>query len=834
MLLHYIKLSFRLMARSPFFTFVNILGLAIGFASFFALWNYAMSELSSDQFHKDFERIGRICWNWQWTDDGGQTWNHQIVGFTKSDIPVRAKEDLTDVEDFCRIHPQAFFGVGLAPPSRKITISAAGLEDTDKKFKEERIVYADRNLFSFFSIPLIYGKADDVLAEGGSIVLSQHEATKYFGDNNPVGQLMMLNDSMTLRVTGVFEDLPHNTHLTFDMVISNTPYTAIWATAFNAPTLNYIKLKEGVSFADFENKLHTREQFYFSALLQTIHNTKVDLFVQPLDEINLSPALPGDTFSSRSRSLLISFGLVSVVLLLMAWINYINLWVARNKKREKELATRKINGAGIKDFMLQFLIESALINLFAFFLAVTLLQFARNPFQYLFGIEIIELWQLGSTSLLILSLVFVGSIAITGLYPAFKARNNRPLSLFKKTPQASGVLFSSGLVIIQYTSAIALILWSSIVYFELNHILQHDLGLDRKNVLVVDLPMDKNQEGKIESLIAKLSSQTSIEKLAYGMSSPGEQRYLSGLNTRRVGSLTQVGFEWYGVNENYLPLFDLKLMGGRNFTANDRGDVAIVTEVAAQRSGFENPIDVVGTRLELLTNESMNTWRNVEIVGVIKDFRTVPFFETSKATDLQNEYQSRGKIFTYKNRGFTELPHEKLIVKAKQGKLDNGISTLEKEFKAVFPAAPFSWFFLEDNINNAYLNEKITRNQIALFVALATLIACLGFQGMIAHKVTSQTREIGIRKVLGASMSHITTIILQPSTIHFGISIAVGVPIAWYLGQAYLSKFSERIELQLWHYALPIILLFTIMMSTVATVIQRAARNNPVDTLKHD
>ncbi|HRJ31323.1 MAG TPA: ABC transporter permease [Cyclobacteriaceae bacterium] len=834
MLLNYLKLSLRLMVRNPFFTFINILGLGIGFASFISLWDFSIKELQADQYHKDYERIARIGYHWRWADDG-KKWDHSRVSFSKSDIPLRAKEDFPEVEDYVRIHTQLFFGIpaDLVPHGRKITMSRAGRLQEDRIFREEHVIYADQNLFNFFSIPLVRGNPDNVLAQAGSVVLSESQAVKYFHQADPVGELLKLNDSITLNVTGVFKDLPHNTHLTFNTVISNEPYLDVWAKALNSPTINYVKLKAGNSFEDFEAKLNGRKGDYFAAILQVLHNTDIEVFVQPLKEIIFSANLPGDEFAYRSKSLLITFAIVAVVLLAMAWINYINLWIARNKKREKELATRKVNGARGTDFAFQFLTESALINLFALLLAITLLQFARIPFHHLFNIQINELGQIETGSVMVFILTFVLSIIITGLYPAFKATNKHSLSLFKRSTGESGGIFSSSLVVVQYASAITLILWSTLVYFELNHIFNKEVGFDRDHVLVVDIPAVRNHENHLEGLMSRLSVNPSIDKTAYSLGAPGVD-YLQ-LNTRRSGRLMQIGFEWNGINETYIPLFDLKLVAGRNFIQDDRSDVAILSEVAVQRLGFENPADAVGTRLEVLISEERGVWLTVEIIGVVKEYRTFPFFESSlAATDLKNDFQSKGKMFTYKNRNVEFFPLEKLFVKMNPVNIQHTIAVVEADYKVMYPGTAFTWSFLEENMNNLYANEKITRNRIMLFVVLAIVIACLGFQGMIADKVISKTKEVGIRKILGAHSGHITRLILQPSFIQLGIAILVGMPTAWYLGDSYLQKFSERIELQWWHFALPVMILVVIMLSTVATVIWKAVKSNPVEALKYE
>jgi putative ABC transport system permease protein len=757
------------------------------------------------------------------------------VGFSKSDIPMRAKEDFPELEDFTRIHAQQFFWPrGLVPHDNKIRLSTVGRKE-ESLYKEERIIYADQNLFNFFSIPLVIGDANKVLAEGGAVVLSESKALKYFGQTNPIGKLLKLNDSLTLKVTGVFKNLPHNTHLQFDIVISNTAYLTTWAKAFNSPTMNYVRVREGVSFQEFETKLNKRKEDYFAALKQRITNTDIDMFVQPLRDIIFSENFPGDDFTSRSKSLLITFATISIIILAMAWVNYINLWLACNRKREKELATRKINGARNKDFIFQFVTESALINLLAVLLAITLLQVVRLPFQTLFHIQIAEFWQLNVESQIIFGVVLIISIFLTGLYPALMAQKNNLLGLFGKGGQRNFTnWFTSSLVVLQYSAAITLILWSSFVHRELNHILDQEVGFNRENILMVEVPTEKNAEASLDGIINRLATNPSFEIAAYSLFAPGESD--GTMNTRRTGSTTQVGFEWNGVSQNYLPLFGLKMLAGRNFVASDRDDVVILSDIAAQRLGFQNPVDAVGTKLDLLKSEDIGNWPSYEIIGIIKDYRTAAFLNTSGADSEfnNNEYQSQGKMFVYKNRGFEFFKYDWLAVKVKPENLDETISSIEQQYKKVFPATPFTWVFLEDRMNKVYANEKITRNQILLFVVLAMVIACLGFQGMITHKVTSRTKEIGIRKVLGASIAHIGKVILQPSFFHIGISIVIGMPIAWYLGNLYLQKFSERIELHWWHFASPIAILILIMLGTISNVVWKAAKGNPVEALKYE
>ena len=330
LLLNYIKLTLRLMARNPFFTFINMFGLAIGFASFFVLWSYSIAQLESDQFHENSERIARICGYWKWTDGEGKAWDYTTFGFTKSDIALRVKEDFPEVEEYTRIHGQHLFGGvlgSLVPLGRKVSLSPVGAHIEQKVFKEERIAYADPNLFTFFTLPLVEGNASEILNEAGSVAISESQSVKFFGTPHAAGHLLKVNDSITWKVTGVFRYLPQNTHMNFNIVASNKAYLTQWANAYFGQTHTFIKLRRGTTFSALEKKIQSKEGEYWANVLRNKPNTDADLFLQPLREVAFSKSFVGDTFTPRSRSLLVTFAVVAVVILGMSWINYINLLI---------------------------------------------------------------------------------------------------------------------------------------------------------------------------------------------------------------------------------------------------------------------------------------------------------------------------------------------------------------------------------------------------------------------------------------------------------------------------------------------------------------------------
>lgn len=838
MLYSYFKLAVRLLTRNPSFTAVNIGGLAVGFASFFALWSYSISELKSNQYLRDSDRIARIGTYWQWTDDGGKTRAHNTFGFTKADLAARFQDDFPEVADKTRILQQSFFRPDMVPHDKQITLSTVGKIPEERVFKEDKVIYADENLFRMFSLPLIYGIADNVLREAGSVVLSERLAKKYFDEANPLGELLRLNDSISLQVTGIFKNLPHHTHFDFEAAISNQPYLSEWEAAYFGATQTYVKFRKGSSMQEFEKKVNQKTAEYFSKVLQTRPNVNPSLFVQPLKDIAFSKSYEGDEFTPRSKTVLSAICFSSVVILGMAWCNYLNLWIARSAKREKELATRKVNGANGKDFFFQFITESSIINILSVVLAITILQLTKIPFQVLFNIHIDALWRIEALTGAMFLLAMILSTLLTGLYPALVAITKQPKELLQhsKTPKPKARL-SSILAVIQYTSATIAIVWATIVCLELNHVLDGDMGFDRENVMVIESPIKKNDDfvSQLDVLSNRLLRQQPIKQVTYGKFMPGDN-VGSGKQIRRLGTVNAVGVDYNGVSEAFVPFFGLRMVAGRNFITDDRGDVVLVSRSAATRLGFGDPESAVGSMLEADQGFQQRSWTPpVEIIGVFDDFRIASFFESAgNRTQYENEHQSRGILLAYKNHLFPDFVPEKIALKVHPRDLDTMIVTARKEFQTVFPGEVFSWSFLDESINIVYQNEKIVRNQILLFMALAVTIACLGFLGMIMHATVSRTKEVGIRKILGASLSHIGRLILQSSLIQFLAALALGLPIAAYMGEIYMQKFSARVPLYWWHYASPVVLLALVMLGTVITVVWKAAKTNPAQTLKRE
>ncbi len=833
MLFNYLKLSFRLLTRNPFFAGINVIGLAVGFTSFYVLWQYSTSELKSDQYHRDAERIARIGIQWQWLEQRTNSWGHLIFGFSKTSLLPAAKEDFPEVESTLRILNQRAFNDALVNHEKRIVISVDDRMGQARIFKEENVAYADANLFNFFSIPLIYGEREKVLNGVNFVVLSQSTALKYFGHENPTGEIIRLNDTTTLKVSGVYEDLPNNTHLNFDMVISNVGLLNKW-NADNGgwnEAICYLKLRHS-NFKDFENKLNQKADLYWAAL-RSRPNRKLDMFVQPLTDISFN-GLIGDSSNVKSKPFLITLGFIAFSILIMAWVNYVNLSVARVTRRFKEIATRKVSGAGTRDIVGQFVTESMVTNGIALALSFTLIQIVRAPVGDLFNIYFITPTSLSSSSALIFfSIVFAGTFA-TGLYPAFISMVQKPRELFNSNPPVSNrPTISSLLTVAQLAAAMIFLMLGFAVFLQLNHILKMDTGIKKEQVLVIESPVVKPENytsilNALKQEILNLPGVVSVSTSSFMVN----QINGAGFNSKRPGADDSFGMDSNGVDEDFVSLYGLKLLAGRDFVNGDMAQRIIITRFAADRLGFGSPDDAVGSTINV-SIQGEEGWKETEIIGVVENFRNISFFETEVGSQSNNE--GRGVVLTYKDhlskKAFTP---DVLSVRVLPHHFEETIAAIEKHFKNDFPSMVFSWSFLDDKINEVYAQEKIARNQIILFTTLAVIIACLGLLGMITNKVVEKTKEIGIRKVLGARLYNIARVLLNSTVKQIAMATIVSIPLAYYLTQQYLEKYSERISLQWWHFALPVLILTLIMLSTVASVLWKAARNNPVEALKNE
>jgi putative ABC transport system permease protein len=824
MIFNYLKLAIRLLIRTPFFTMVNLVCLSIGFSMFLMLWQHAQTELHSDQYHRDFERIVRIGITWNWTDDGAK-WDQAKFGTSVSGATKDFVDNFGDFEAGLEVCNQGMFESKVLGHKNDLYVTCVNERNEKNRFLETNIAYADSNLFHFFSIPLIEGDAKNALNGLRATVLSQSTAIKYFGNVSPVGKVIYLNDSLPLTVTGVFKDLPSNTHLNFCMVIS-TLHLGLGKVEDFQFAHGYLKLKEGITVAGLKKKLDLFTNKSFGPMMKERNGKlKVETFLQPLKDIPFSN-LTNDRFTAKSKHFLYIIEILSFVILAMAWVNYVNLARANNQHRLRELGARKTVGASTSDFVKQFLLEAALINVISFMAALTLIQVMRNPAIAFFEFRIDNWSDIDLSSWMVALTALLSGILITGLYPAWVTIKSSPKTLFgrsKKTIQDSPL--STVLTTLQYCCAIVLIAWVMSINSQLKFIFSRNIGINQENVVVVELPFkrDANFASSLAHLTQRVETSPAVAGAASSSSVVGDVYVNSMSMVYKAGSI-DLGIDSNGgVDENFIPFYEINLIAGRNFSPTNASDVnsIIISRVVTKRLGFSVPEDALGIELER---------PKARVIGIIEDYALHPLL-SEFATSIHGV---RGIALLYGNSIYSEMVKNKLAVKFKSGMTDEGMAMLRREFAAVFPAAPFQSYFLDNHINQYYTGEKIFLQQITLFTGIAIFIACLGLLGMMRIKVLDYAKQIALRKIMGAKLYQLGRLLLSSAIAQVAVATILALPVSYYLDMQYLTKFTERIALSWWHYVLPIAVFLTLLLCSIASLILQAARANPVDALRHE
>jgi putative ABC transport system permease protein len=554
--------------------------------------------------------------------------------------------------------------------------------------------------------------------------------------------------------------------------------------------------------------------------------------LQPLNEIVFSK-YNGDVHRKKSKTLLTTLQVVAVVILLIAWINYLNMVIYANGKRMKELGVRKNSGARSVDFILQFTIESGLINFIGVLGALTLVQFSKGPLRDYMQIDVSFAAGI-NISLIILVVVAILGIVITGVYPALDVLQKTTSRVLRIRDHRQDSFLGGGLTVFQFVTAIVLIIGIFVVHSQLRFVLDKDLGIKRDEVVVIDLPAsDKDyQPSTITTFLDKLSTLKNVTGVAVSSSVPGDNEQ-NGIGLQRVEGAPFLGIATDGgVDERFLPFYNLRLLAGRNFTNGDpiNEQAVIISRKVMERLEFSEPEQAIGQTILAETKAWTHDMKPVIIIGVIEDYNRNPLTVGSESYWSDDT----GIALTYFNHVDAENIPKKISLTLNTGDFQNGIDVVQREFQQFFPKDFFHWYFLNDNINQHYEDDRYARNQVTVFTVVAIGIACLGLLGMISNRAEEKIKEIGIRKVLGAELGQIMRILLRPTIRQIVMAALIAIPSSIYLSGQYLQSFSERIALQWWHFTLPVAILVFIMFCTVISVVWKAAQNNPVEALKHE
>jgi putative ABC transport system permease protein len=794
MLKNYFKIAFRNLWRHRVFSGINILGLAVGMTACFLIFLYVRFELSYDQMHSKADRTYRIICDIKTPTEtmkaGGPSW---AVGphLTMGDFPqVEASVRTTGDEILVR--------------------------KGNVKFQELNSLFADSSFFQIFDFKLIKGNPRTCLNEPLNIVFSESAVKKYFGNTDPIGQTVILTgDAFTAKVTGVMKDLPENSTIKADMLISMNTITR----KLN-PTLNdqwgnygnttYVLLKPGASAATFTKQL--------PAFLEKMNGTEMKqlnmyptLMLEKLRDVYLR-STRDDSKTGNIKNVYI-FSIVAVFILLIACFNFINLTTARSAERAKEVGIRKVVGAGKPQLTRQFIGESIIVCLIAFLITLAAAAILLPSFNQLAGKTIsngvFENWGL-------IGLLFLGSIAIgllAGIYPALVLSSYKPVSVLKGrfATGTKGILLRKSLVISQFSISIALIISVIIVYLQLNFMRQQDLGFSKDQMMVIN----SNGDPARDAFINATRGLPNVKAVTMSSSVPGGGNMGAYSQIQNVkGDMQIANLDLYFVDFEYLTQYNVKMAAGRTFSRSfmtDTTQAMILNEAAVKMFGYHSPKDAIG--------RDFSQWgRKGKIVGVMKDFHFKSLQEEIKPLSMRIEPNGCNMV----------------SIKVSGTNLPATISSIENKWNTLIPARPFSYFFLDDFFDKQYRSEQRFGKLFLNFAVLAIIISCLGLLGLASYSTMQRTREIGIRKVLGATVPNIVNLLSKDFLKLVAVAIVIASPLAWYAMHKWLQDFAYRIPISWWVFAVAAVSATVIAILTVSFQAIKAAVSNPVVSLRSE
>lgn len=791
MISYYIKIALRNLTRNKLFSSINIFGLAVGLTGFILITIWVRYELSYDRFHENREKIYRISVT---METNGQL---EKIAMSPPGYGPGLKNNFVVVENFARILPW-----------RPVTITA------DERRFSESIHFADGSLFQFFSFPVVLGDTETILRDPFTAALSENAARKYFGDENPIGQVLNFNDQYDVTVTGVFKDIPGNSHIRFDFLISlNTmeDETLMGPGAldvyYSANFYTYLLFRGGTSPKDIDE--------YLPAFLAQYAADERSLMFRPFFEPLMDIYLHSDTkyaaVNGDIRYVYI-FSAIAALIIFIAAINFMNLTTARSMHRAREVGIRKVSGSDRFSLIRQFLGESAMYSVIAFTFALVFVELMLPSFRTLAQLPA-SVHYMGNPGFI--ASVFAVAILIgllSGCYPAFYLSGFQPARILKGAFHAerSQTRIRKVLVVFQFSIVIGLIFATMTIYFQMKHFQSIDIGYDKENLLFFQTTTPSIQN-RMEEFKNELLRHPSV---LHASSTHRVIGNVYGGWSLRLDPGTRYDVTALYVDEDFFDTFGLKMKSGRSFDPafqTDRTEAIIINETAAKRIGLPDPI---GERAEL---EQVRTGN---IIGVVRDFNIESLHVSPVPMVITNFPNSRFQQYMNVRIAGNDVP--------------GAIEHLKKTWSTFESEIPFSFRFMNEYHNILYRNEARTAKIVLYFAIFAAILGSLGLFGLSAFAAERRTKEMGIRKTLGAAVPQLVTLLTWDFVKLILIANVIAWPFAWFVMNNWLENFAYRISLEPWLFALVAVVSTIIAIATVSFQAVRAAVANPVDSLRYE
>ncbi|MBA4853182.1 ABC transporter permease [Emticicia sp. BO119] len=802
MLSNYLTIAFRNLWRHKAFTAVNVLGLAVGLASCLLIVLFVLHELSYDRYHAHADRMYRM------TLHGRMDEKEINLAYSAEPAGPTLLREFPGIESMTRIRDDGGFLV----------------KNGHDVFKEENIAFVEPNFFSFFSISMLKGSLIKALVEPKTVVLTETTARKYFGITNPIGKTLTLGNLGIFQVTGVCEDIPSNTHFHFDILGSfkSVNQGTKWL-ASGAYT--YFVLRQGYSVKQLEEQSQNIVNKYVSSEINEFFGLSFSEFLQNgnrfsfpfqrVTEIHLHSNLDDEIETNSDIKYVYIFSIIALFILLLACVNFMNLSTAGSAGRSKEVGIRKVLGSVQKQLIGQFLTESVLLTFFALLLAfglvIILLPGFNNITGKLFTLSSIFNWHIIPGT--IIGCLIIGLLA--GSYPAFVLSSFKPITVLKGRIQAGfrSSWLRNTLVTGQFAISIGIMIATIVAYQQLKFIQNKKVGFDKEQVLVLhDTQILDKQLNTFKAELAKLTPVIRVSMAGF-LPAGISRKSVDGVQVKNGSRIVTHRTKSYYIDEDYLPTLGVRLAQGRNFSKTIITDnsAILINETAAKTYGFKNPI---GQQVSLTGDGSDGSKRTYTIVGVVKDFH------------FESMHQHIAPLMLFYGGDNTQM-----ALRISTNDIPALLHKIEKLWK-IQTDNPFVYSFLNERFNKMYESEQRIGQIFGVFAGLAILISCLGLFGLAAFAAHQRTKEIGVRKVLGASVASIVTLLLTNFLRLILIAIMIASPIAAYAMSQWLQDFAYRVDLSWWIFALAGVLAISIAVLTVGYQTIKVALVNPVKSLR--
>ncbi len=807
MLRNFFKTAIRNLFRQKVYSLINLLGLSIGVASFVIIAIYVQHELSYDKFFKDSDRLYRV----------GLKYNIDGVVFYSALNPVPLaeglKQEFPEIENVSRLYNKFFSG------------GYTYVKYEDQQFKEDKVFWVDSTVFDVLGIKLLKGNPREALKNTNSVVITQETAVRYFGDEDPIGKMLKFDDGNIYNITGIAKSFPVNSHMHFDFLASiHTNKRLIrhpdWIDVKNYV---YLRLKKDANIDQIRDRMHEFQKKYLSPEVKYI--TKLDyedfvkkgnefnFYFESVTDIHLKTIFESNSEPQSDIKRVVIFGLIGIVILFIACINFINLTTAIATQRAKEVGIRKVVGSTKRLMLLQFLIETGLTAfvsvILSFFIIEQFIPLFNNVLQLKLSASLLHNWYI--VPLAFSLVLFVSFLA--GFYPSIVLSSFKPVQVLKgKLSNRKGRNFRLILVVLQYTISVLLIISTMVMYLQLNFMQNKPLGFNKENLIIVQRPnrlrtqfnVFKEIVDKSPYVISSTSSygapQLVVETMVY---------FTKGKDTEESYTVVR-----YPSDFDFIDTYELELIKGRKLdkTLATDSTAVVLTETAVKTFGLKNPLE----------NEIYYSYEKdvpLKVVGIVKDFHSESLQAVIRPTII------------IINR---DRPPMYYIVKYKEGKAKETIQFLEEKWNEFLPGDVLQYQFLEDSLKDIYGNEKQITVVMLVFSILAIFIACLGLYGMSSYMANTRVKEIGIRKVLGANFGKISQIMIKDLLKWVLIANVVSWPIGYLLMNKWLQNYSYKIDLGIHIFIISGLISLLIAVLTVGYQTIKASGKNPVDSLRYE